>query len=158
MAAALANRRAAWIIDAGAVERLARRQDPRTDSPSGFERLAILHRLVGVCGGIADRRNAPGQEDSAERLAVALAQVGVDFDQAGNDRSRRRVDNAPGVQLGAMLADALDAISLDDDVDVGLRRPAFAVPQTARMDRRRRSRRSGRRPRQMRVDRADDAP
>ena len=96
-----------------------------------LERFAVLHRLERVRRGIADRRDAPGQKRAAERLAVVLAQMRVDFDQAGNHRLVRRVDDRAGVQRGPMRLDALDAIAVDDDVDVVLEGIGAAVPETA---------------------------
>ena len=153
------ERRAARIVDARAVERLPRREEPRPNSRAGFERVPVLHRLERVGRGIADRRDAPRQENAPQRFTVVLVQMRVDFNQAGNHRLVRRIDHRAGVERVAMRLDALDPVAGDDDVDVlvvgetveGL--PSLpAGPHTRGVNGLRPDGSGSRRPRQVRID------
>src|SRR5262249_39751142 len=128
----VAERGAAGIIDPRAVERFPRGDQPRTDSCARLERFAELHRLEGVRRGITHRGDAPGEKDTTEGLAEVLLQMRMNRDETGNDRLVRCVDHRRGM-FSAVAAHALDAIPLDDDVHVTLRRPRAAIPEPARM-------------------------
>ena len=119
------------IVDARAVERLAGREDARADPHAGFDRLAIFLRLERIRRRIPHARDAERQPDAAERLAVALRQVRVAFDQSRQHGAVRRIDDRARVQIGAMRLDARDAVALDHDVDV-LAAPSSIAPSNSR--------------------------
>jgi len=130
-----------------ACHRTARRsRTPAADPPSRLERLAILHRLVGVCRGIADGRNAPGQERfcrAPRRSSCSDANGFRSSRKTSRSRRRRRCR----LQLAAMRTDALMRLP-STRYRCGLRRVALAIPESSRVDRRRPSRSGRRRPRE----------
>jgi hypothetical protein len=60
------QRRAAGIVDARSIERLARAEQPRPDPAPAFDRLLFLRRLERACRGVPDGRDSPRQPDPSE--------------------------------------------------------------------------------------------
>src|SRR5207245_7205845 len=95
-----------------------------------LERLAEFHRLERVRRRIADGGDAPRQKRAAKGFAEVLAQMRVNLDEARNHGLVRRVDHGAGAR-GPMRLDALDAVAVDDDVDVAIERVVASVTEAA---------------------------
>src|SRR2546430_8313294 len=92
----------------------------------------MLQRLARVRRRVADRRDAPRQERTAERLAVARTEMRVNLDQARDYGLCRRVDHVAVVVL--MRTDRHDPVPVDRDVDVLLDTVAAPIPKAAGVD------------------------
>ena len=127
------ERHAAGIVDAGAVERLAGGDHPRSNPRAGLERLTILDPLERVGRRVANRRDPERQPDPSQHLAVLLRQVGVTFDQPRQHRGGPGVDDDAAVQIVTMRRHLHDAVALDDDVHVLGDGGAAAIEQPSGM-------------------------
>jgi hypothetical protein len=81
----------------------------------------------------------------------------VDLDQPGDHGVARGIDELPGMERVAMGLDAPDPATVDDNVDVGLKRVGAAVPEPPGVNRLRSGRRR-QRPREVRIDLLHDLP
>ena len=114
---AAVERDATRVVDPRAVQGLTRRHHARANPHARVDGLAILVGLERVRRRVANRRDAKRQPDAPEHLAVALREMGVALDEAGQHGLARRVHDGAAVQVVAVRLDLPDAIALDHDID-----------------------------------------
>ena len=94
---------------------------------------AILNPSKRIGRRVANRRDPERQPDAPERLAVLLGQMGVAFDEPGQDRRGPRVHHDAAMQVVTVRRHLRDAVALDDDVHVLGDGRASPVEQPSRM-------------------------